>query len=386
MSTLCSIPPDERSFDVLPDEVLARILEILMVSDPATLVISAPSVCRRWRAVCRDQISLDLFDQECDGVWVETPLKYPPARQYVPKVLQRFRWIRAITLKHPGELGLFANPRHLRHLRIRILSDQHIDTPLGAFEGLRVLCLAYTDITDKILIEQVSRCKALQKLVLAYCFKLSDSGIAALADGCKHLQHLDLTSCYDLTDRATAALVVGCKGLKYLVLTHCCKISDASVKMLTTGCAGLESLSVAGCSITDAAIQMLAAAFPDLKHLNVGMCLSITDVAVVALATTCSSLESLCLADCVWITDAAIEAVVAGCPKLRALDVSNCQITDAPIIKLAADCKNIERINVSWCHDITDEAADALLAGCTHLVELKHRGSSITCSATTCNT
>ena len=43
-------------FELLPVEMLSRVLAILAHLDWETLLKAAPAVCRKWRAVCRDLV------------------------------------------------------------------------------------------------------------------------------------------------------------------------------------------------------------------------------------------------------------------------------------------------------------------------------------------
>jgi hypothetical protein len=64
------------------------------------------------------------------------------------------------------------------------------------------------------------------------------------------------------------------------------------------------------------------------------------------------------------ITDAAITALAANCANLTTIDLSYCdKITDAAITALAANCANLTTINLRSCGKITDAA----------ITDFKHR-------------
>ena len=52
---------EPHSLANLPDGVITIICEFLMVADPIMFVVSVPNICRSWREVCLNQVSLKLY-------------------------------------------------------------------------------------------------------------------------------------------------------------------------------------------------------------------------------------------------------------------------------------------------------------------------------------
>ena len=68
----------------------------------------------------------------------------------------------------------------------------------------------------------------LTTLNLAYCYKITDAAVVAVASECKQLTTLDLQGCGNITDAAVVAVTSGCKQLTLLYLGGCRKITDAA--------------------------------------------------------------------------------------------------------------------------------------------------------------
>jgi hypothetical protein len=247
-------------FDLLPDGVIALILTALMAVDAWTLVMSAPNLCRSWRAVCRDQISLEL-----NTGWSASLNRFIPfsANQeeavLMPMIMDRFRWVYKLSLKGPTPWGQLANIHYLKSLSLSgvlEVTDEVVEELVAMCTGLEHLGLRHCYRLKWV--GALVKCKNLTSLDLAYSNRISVASIVRLAAGCSDLEHLDLTCCL-LTDVAASALASGCKGLKYLSCSGWVEFTDAGVVALASGCAGLQHLDISRCrKITDTTIAALS--------------------------------------------------------------------------------------------------------------------------------
>ena len=58
------------------------------------------------------------------------------------------------------------------------------------------------------------------------CYKITDEGLRALANGLPQLQYLDISNCNNITDEGIIALANGLRQLQSLDITGCDNITD----------------------------------------------------------------------------------------------------------------------------------------------------------------
>lgn len=280
--------PIQSPFAMVSDEIIAHILTILMSIDQLALVLSAPNVCRRWRSVCRDLVSLEIH---AGGSTTETRT----VTKFLPRIFKTFWWIKKLDLSQIDSIYAYWFSPTMRGM--------HNSTPPVDWRGL-------------------VNGPYLKQLSLENSVSTSDTEIRVLATKCPGLELLNLKNSR-ITNASSIVLSAKCIGLKHLNL-ECCALTDYAIIALATGCGGLEHLNLGYCNrITDAAIITLAAGCKGLKHLDLTRC-RITNNSIDALASSCIGLKHLTLSKCINITDSAIIALAASCKGLRFLDVSWC--------------------------------------------------------------
>ena len=68
------------------------------------------------------------------------------------------------------------------------------------------------------------------------------------------------------------------------------------------------------------------------------------------------------------ITDAGVQAVAAQCPELQKLNLNRCsQITDAAVTAVAARCPQLQELSLGGCSNVTDAGVQAVAAQCPQL-------------------
>ena len=73
----------------------------------------------------------------------------------------------------------------------------------------------------------LARCPQLSSLNLTSCSKVTDAGVADLAERCPQLSSLNLSFCNQVTDAGVAALAGRCPQLSSLDLLLCYQVTDA---------------------------------------------------------------------------------------------------------------------------------------------------------------
>lgn len=98
-------------------------------------------------------------------------------------------------------------------------------------------------IADKVNDGTVSaffNCKAVERLTLTSCVKLTDQSVEGLVSGTKRLQALDVTDLEHLTDKSILKVARNCPKLQGLNVTNCSAITDDSLCQIAIHCTQLK--------------------------------------------------------------------------------------------------------------------------------------------------
>jgi len=167
-------------------------------------------------------------------------------------------------------------------------------------------------------------------------------------------------------------------------------ISDEFIVALARYAPNLRSIYMEGCtSITDAALVALAQNCPSLTALSLAKCQQVSDVGLAAMSRGLPQLQSLDLRECRSVTGKAMKHIVARCPLIQTLliggtsideetlfwlfsffllvdlDVSNLPLKDRHLALLAKKQPLLKKLNISFCHDLTQAGIENFLAQST---------------------
>jgi F-box and leucine-rich repeat protein 2/20 len=243
--------------------------------------------------------------------------------------------------------------------QLRLVACAHL-TNIGAkhlalCSKLQHLEISYSsDLGDAALRYVAFGCPQLRFLASCGCHRVSDAGVASIAQHCAQLEHIELQEC-KITDTALTALGAGCPKLNYIVTTSG-EITDDGVMALSAGCPDLSHVAIRTNSrITDSALALLAmSANTNLQHLELPWDILIGDQCLAALGQYCPNLESLNIHRCSKITDAGIHALVTGTPKLRDLNIDHCHLlTDVSLRTIVQLCPELQRLSAFACYKLT---------------------------------
>ncbi|ETW03854.1 hypothetical protein, variant 1 [Aphanomyces invadans] len=175
------------------------------------------------------------------------------------------------------------------HLRLRVLNVSFTDITDDAFlavmslSQLQEVDLGQCKITDAALFSLARHCSSLEVVRLRWCSQVTDAGIMRLASSCLQLRALDLNNCGLVTDLSLAALRA-CPRLERLNVAWCVNITDSGVADLARGCRALQEATFTYCTqLTDAALGSLVQSCPRLKCLHLTGCTGITAAAIAAM-------------------------------------------------------------------------------------------------------
>lgn len=178
----------------------------------------------------------------------------------------------------------------------------------------------------------VPGCPKLQYMMLKYCLKVSDGGLATVLEGCKELRILRLLYCGEFTGAAFKG--VRCTGLESIELDHCYYLSCEGLKAIGPACPNLSDLSVTLWKENGGGrapgSEEIASLCPRLAKLAVKTC-GVTDTTLQKFAAGCPLLTELSITEEPRITDAGVAALRLRLPRLEMLRLhDNSQLFRGP--------------------------------------------------------
>eukprot|EP01094_Clydonella_sp_ATCC50884_P022640 TRINITY_DN5252_c0_g1_i2.p1 TRINITY_DN5252_c0_g1~~TRINITY_DN5252_c0_g1_i2.p1 ORF type:complete len:742 (-),score=340.14 TRINITY_DN5252_c0_g1_i2:296-2359(-) len=197
-------------------------------------------------------------------------------------------------------------------------------------------------------------CPMITHISLSYCSSITDEGIMSIANSCPYLRSVDLEGCITIGDRALHELAQQCRRIESVNLAGCLKVTNAGIAVLQS-CPNIQSLNLKRCSqITDPVFEALG---HSLQALDLSECSQLTDNAVIQIARRSSdNLQTLKLSGR-NITDASLQHVADQCTHLRELELVGCErISDSAIYTLARMCTRLQVLNLTRCKNITANA------------------------------
>jgi hypothetical protein len=349
-------PPSTSS---LPHDLIKSSLEYL----PKNQQLMAREVNQEWSRAVADAIESrfgeDVTRTLKDGEWK------PVTRQELRSVLRCI----------PDMTDTFKSS--IRKIRF----PQSFTGDCAGLETIPTLEELSLRISKITVVPHLSDCRALRRLDLTECKKLTDDGILGL-ERIPTLEELDLSAC----NVTTVVHLSTCKALKKLNLQWCTKLTDAGIvgleRILT-----LEELDLSNTNLTTFANL---AASKTLKKLHLYGCKKLTDDGIVGLeriptleelilastkVTTvshlaaCKALKKLSLSSCEELTDDGI----LGIERIPTLEVLNLYNTKVTKVLSLSSCKALRVLNLAECLNLSFEQIDQLTVSIPTLQSLIRR-------------
>jgi hypothetical protein len=129
----------------------------------------------------------------------------------------------------------------------------------------------------------------------------------------------------------------------------------------------LTSLVLIESLITDESLMTIARCCPNLTLLDIRCTRGLSEDALVFVMKHCRRLKSI--VGCRCIGDHTIEAIAANCKNLNSLNVNYTggYTTDESIASIAAECPGLTELNVALNHHITIQSPQTVTACCHRL-------------------
>ncbi|CBI27815.3 unnamed protein product, partial [Vitis vinifera] len=212
--------------------------------------------------------------------------------------------------------------------------------------------------TNSLTVLQLDQCgRCMTDYVLRATFDMLSNGLPALTT-------VSLKGACRLSDAGLRALVSSAPMLRSINLSQCSLLTSASIKNLaeTLGSV-LRELYIDDCQGIDA--MLILSALEKLECLEV---LSVAGIQTVCddfiwefISVHGPTMKELVLTDCSRLTDFSLKAIAETCPELRALDLGNlCKLTDSAFGYLASGCQAMQTLKLR-CNSFSDEAIAAFL-------------------------
>ncbi|KAH9609981.1 hypothetical protein KSS87_007367 [Heliosperma pusillum] len=192
----------------------------------------------------------------------------------------------------------------------------------------------YLDDCDTLnamnILPSLQRLVQLEVLSLRGISSVSDKFIKSLliSNG-QNIKELVLANCVNLTDSSMKVIAETCSQLCVLDLSYLRKLTDIGMAHLANGCHGIQDLRLCRNAFSDDAIAaFFETSGQSLKELSLNNVIKVGQNTTISLARRCKNLESLDLSWCRGLTDDALGLIADSCTSLRLLKIFGCtQIT-----------------------------------------------------------
>ena len=175
-----------------------------------------------------------------------------------------------------------ARATSIRARRSNLTSDRQITDM--TFAGVGILCIQNVDSVNEGFLrwlgmrcdtssgldkDEYIRTQGLSQVTsinIDNCYRISDIGVSAIAQGCPLLTSIGLCGCHRLSDVGVSAIAQGCPLLTSINLHNNNRISDVGVSAIAQGCPLLTSINLVGCDgLSETVLSLFRIRYP---HLN----------------------------------------------------------------------------------------------------------------------
>ncbi|KAI1375018.1 RNI-like protein [Hypoxylon crocopeplum] len=188
---------------------------------------------------------------------------------------------------------------------------------------------------------------------------------------CKNLINATLEGCRNFQRSTLHSLIRTNEKLANLNLTSMTAVTNSTCKIISQHCPQLETLNVSWCKHMDArGIKMVVNGCPRLRDIRAGEVKGFNNLGVAEAIFTTNNLERLVLSGCADLDDEAFGAMIHG--SRPEIDI----LTDRPIVPP----RKLRHLDLSRCSQLTNQAVGMLghlvpdleglqLNGCTSLTD-----------------
>lgn len=269
-----------------------------------------------------------------------------------------------------------------------LVGDQGIASLVSSARSLTKLILQTLNISDMSLAVIGHYGKALTDLALVGLQNVTEKGFWVMGNGqgLQLLKSFTINCCQGVTDLGVGAIGKGCPSLKQFCLRKCAILSDNGLVSFAKLCTSLESLQLEECHrITQSGLfAALLNCGESFKALSLACCFGIKDSNIgFPVMSPCKSLRSLSVRDCPGFGNVCLAILGRICPQLQRLNLTGLHgITDEAFLPFVHSCEaGLTKVNINGCEQLTDKAVSAIakvhgstlellnLDGCRHVTD-----------------
>ncbi|XP_065850977.1 uncharacterized protein [Euphorbia lathyris] len=230
-------------------------------------------------------------------------------------------------------------------------------------------------LTDIGLGSLLSAAPALKSINLSQCSLLTSFGIGTLAQSLgSHLQELYIDDCQSLDVKLILPALKKLEHLEVLSLAGMQAVRDDFVREFV-GVRGhnMKELVLSDCTnLTDSCIKVIAETCPGLRSLDLVNLYKLTDATLGYLANSCQQIQTLKFCRNTFSDEAIAAFLETSGEPLKELSLNNvAEVGNNTALALARRSRNLEKLDLSWCRKLRDEAVGLIVDSCSSLKVLK---------------
>lgn len=193
----------------------------------------------------------------------------------------------------------------------------------------------------------------------------------AIVKACKNLMHATLEGCQNFQKNTLHSLLRNNEKLVRLNLTGLAAVTNMSCKIIAESCPQLESFNISWCDRVEArGVKDVIEACPRLKDLRVGEVRGFDNLGIATAIFKTNNLERLVLSGCADLNDNALKVMLQG------MDPEIDILTDRPVVPV----RKLRHLDLSRCTQLTNAGVKVLgylvpdleglqLSGCKSLTD-----------------
>lgn len=205
--------------------------------------------------------------------------------------------------------------------------------------------------------KEIVRCSVVSKAWYSMCF---DGQLWTNVDTEEYYQKISAASLTRIMTKAGPFV-------RDLNLRGCAQMPErwgSEGQSISDVCRNLENFSLEGCRIDRSSVHYFLLRNPRLVHINVSGLKDLSNSAMRIIAQGCQQLEHLNVSWCHGIDTRGLLRIVQSCPKLRDLRAGEVKgFNEKAILLELFERNNLERLMLSNCADLDDEALQLLIQG-----------------------
>ncbi|CAJ2638826.1 unnamed protein product [Trifolium pratense] len=247
--------------------------------------------------------------------------------------------------------------------------NSHFVSSLASLKRLTCLDLSFSSINDSLLVSLALQSPPLTKLVLQGCYNYTYTGICYLFCKCRSLQHLDLQGAKFLNDQLFSRLCAFLTDLVSINVSGCDRLGNSSFFALLTNCPMLKEIRMESTKIGTGPTPSVEdlVVYLRVKSLHLAYNSFLQDKHINIFGFMFPNMQLIDLSFCHRISEQQITTLLKTCRKIRHLKFAG--FPKAKLFLINSEACDLEVLNLSHSK-IDDEELYQISKSCPRLLEL----------------